>query len=137
MKTLLLFLVLISCSNSEQLKYVPNEFLMNDTLIVLINKERAISGLNQLKPEKLLTELSREKAIQMEFRQELSHDGFSSLPVKTETFAQIVGYGYKSETNLFNSYMTSETHKENILGNFTHVGSYTYKSYNCVLFAKY
>ena len=137
MKTILLFLVLISCSNVEQLKYVPKEYSTNDTLISLINKQRENSGLNQLIPEKLLTELSKEKAVQMEFRQELNHDGFTELPIKTETFAQIVGYGYKTETNLFNSYMTSENHKENILGNFTHVGSFTYKNYNCVLFAKY
>jgi uncharacterized protein YkwD len=137
MKFLILIFLLISCSNVEQLKYVPKEFSTNDTLIVLINKQRENSGLNQLIPEKQLTELSKEKAIQMELRQELNHDGFTELPVKTETFAQIVGYGYKTETNLFNSYMTSENHKESILGNFTHIGSYTYKSYNCVLFAKY
>jgi uncharacterized protein YkwD len=137
MKFLILIFLLISCSNSEQLKYFPKEFSTNDTLIILINKQRENSGLNQLISEKLLTELSKKKVIQMEFRQELNHDGFTELPVKTETFAQIVGYGYKTETNLFNSYMTSENHKESILGNFTHIGSYTYKSYNCVLFAKY
>jgi uncharacterized protein YkwD len=136
-KTLLLFLIFISCSNVDQLQYVPKEVVATDTLTYLINSARLENNLTVLKPEILLIELSKKKVLEMESNEEVNHYGFSSLPIKTETFAQIIGYGYKSETNLFNSYMTSGSHQDKILGNFTHIGSYTHNTYNCVLFAKY
>lgn len=137
MKTILLFLVFISCSNVEELKYVPKEVIANDTLTKLINDERRNRSLNELKTESLLTELSKAKVIQMENDKEVNHNGFTELKINTDKLSQIVGFGYKNEINLFNSYMTSPEHKDKILGNYTHIGSYTYKTYNCVLFAKY
>jgi uncharacterized protein YkwD len=137
MKTILLFLIFISCTSADEIKYAPKETAATDSITKLINDERKNRSLNELKAENLLTELSKAKAIQMESDKEINHNGFTNLEVQTGTFSQIVGYGYKSEVNLFNSYMTSSEHKEKILGNFTHIGSYTYKSYNCILFAKY
>lgn len=137
MKTFLLCLIFLSCSDVAEIKYIPKEIIANDTLTKLINNERRNRSLNELKSESLLIELSKQKVLEMESDQEVSHNGFAELPIQTETFAQIVGYGYKSETNLFNSYMTSGSHKDKILGNFTHIGSYTHNTYNCVLFAKY
>ena len=137
MKTLILCLFLISCTNVDLETYIPQETQAKDSITKLINNERHNSGLNELKPESLLIELSKQKAIQMESNKELSHNGFTNLEVQTETFSQIVGYGYKSEVNLFNSYMGSTEHKDKILGNFTHIGSYTFNGYNCILFAKY
>jgi len=137
MKTILLFMIFISCTNVDLKHYTPQEIQATDSITKTINDERKNWNLNELKTESLLTELSKAKAIQMEADKEVSHNGFTNLEVQTETFSQIVGYGYKSEVNLFNSYMTSSEHKDKILGNYTHIGSYTYKSYNCILFAKY
>jgi uncharacterized protein YkwD len=137
MKTLLLFLIFISCSNVDQLQYVPKEVTATDTLTYLINSTRIENNLTVLKPEILLIELSKKKVLEMEINQEVNHNGFAELPIQTETFAQIIGFGYKTESNLFNSYMTSPEHQDKILGNFTHIGSYTHNTYNCVLFAKY
>lgn len=137
MKTTLLLLLFISCTNVEEIKYVPKGVITNDTLTKLINNERKDRNLNELKSEILLIELSKTKAIQMEANKEINHNGFTSLPIQTETYGQIVGYGYKNENDLFLNYMNSPEHQKYILGNFTHIGSYTYKTYNCVLFAKY
>lgn len=137
MKTLILFLIFISCSNVEETKHIPQEITTNDTITKIINDERHNRVLNELKSEKLLTELSKQKAIQMELSKQVNHDGFAILNVHTETYGQVVGYGFKSEVSLFNNYMNSEKHKNVILGNYTHIGSYTHKTYNCILFAKY
>ena len=137
MKTLLLFLIFISCTSAEEVKYAPQEVISNDTITKLINNERRNRSLNELKSESLLIELSKQKVLEMERNQEVSHNGFSELPIQTEIFAQIIGFGYKNEANLFNSYMTSSEHQDKILGNYTHIGSYTHNTYNCVLFAKY
>jgi uncharacterized protein YkwD len=137
MKTILLLLIFISCTSAEEIKYVPKEVVANDTLTKLINNERRNRSLNTLQSETLLIELSKKKALQMESDKEVSHYGFSSLQIYTDSFAQIVGYGYSNEEVLFNNYMRSPEHQDKILGNYTHIGSYTYKTYNCVLFAKY
>jgi len=116
---------------------MPQEIIITDTITKIINDERRNRGLNELKSEKLLTELSRQKAIQMESNKQVNHNGFTALELHSESYGQIVGYGFKSEVSLFNNYMNSEAHKNVILGNYTHIGSYTFKSYNCILFAKY
>ena len=137
MKYLILCILFISCTNVEEFKYVPKEVITNDTLSKLVNNARLARNLTELKSENLLIELSKTKAIQMENDKEVNHNGFTSLPIQTETYGQIVGYGYENENDLFLNYMKSFEHKDKILGNYTHIGSYTYKTYNCVLFAKY
>ena len=138
MRLILLFIVFISCANpQEAIIYTPQEVITKDTLTNLINQERIRFSLNELKPEKQLIELSKAKAIQMEANQEINHNGFSSLPIQAQTYGQIVGFGYSSELNLFKAYINSPNHNKAVLGNFTHLGSYTFKRYNCVIFAKY
>jgi len=137
MKTLLLCLLFISCTQPEVIKYVPKEVITNDTLSKLINNARVDKGLNALQSETLLIELCKKKAIEMEASKEINHNGFTSLEIKTDSFAQIVGYGYDDETSLFQAYLKSNEHNYIIYGNFTHIGCYTYKTYNCVLFAKF
>lgn len=134
---LLLCLLFISCTNVDEIKYAPQEVITKDTLTKLVNNARVDNSLNELKSESLLIELSKVKAIQMESEQSINHNGFSSLQVQTETYAQIVGFGYKTELSLFNAYYNSLSHRQEILGNFTHIGSYTFNGYNCVIFAKY
>lgn len=135
--SIIIVLMLFSCSTPEPMKYVPQEAVSTDVLTTLINNERSRLNLNELKAESLLIELSKQKAIQMEDAKEINHDGFTQLQTNAETFAQIVGCGYRTENDLLNAYMNSETHKNIVLGNFTHIGSFTYKNYNCVIFAKY
>lgn len=138
MKLLLLFIVFISCSNPEQeIKYIPKGVVANDTLTKLINDARIENGFNSLVSESLLIELSKVKAIQMESDKEVNHNGFSSLQTNAKSYAQIVGYGYGSEARLFNAYLNSNEHNYILLGDFTHIGSYTINGYNCVIFAKY
>jgi len=71
MKTLIIFLIFISCTNVEEIKYIPQEMTTNDTITKIINDERRNRSLNELKSEKLLTELSKQKAIKMELSKQL------------------------------------------------------------------
>ena len=137
MKNLILFILFISCTSANDIKYIPKETMQKDTITNLINKARIENDLNLLQSETLLISLSKIKAMQMESDKEVNHNGFASLQVGTESFGEIVGYGYKTESILFQNYMNSEEHNKIILGDFTHIGSYTSNSYNCILFAKY
>ena len=122
MKNLLFCLLFISCSNVEE-KYIPQEIETNDTITKIINDARIEKGLNSVVSEKLLTELSKQKAIQMESDKQVNHNGFTNLDIHSESVGQIVGYGFKSEVSLFENYMKSEEHRNVILGNYTHIGS--------------
>lgn len=138
---ILLLILCISCTSPQDKllpTYIPIEIVVNDTITGLINKERKERGLSILIPESNLVELSKQKCIQMYKEQEINHNGFTSLPLYTEIYGQIVGYGYENEINLFNSYMNSSEHYYIIIKpKFNYIGSYTYKTYNCILFAKY
>jgi uncharacterized protein YkwD len=49
-----------------------------------------------------------------------------------------VGYGFSTDNGLFQAYMKSPKHRDNILNkNVTHIGIYTKNKYNCCLFANY
>jgi uncharacterized protein YkwD len=63
---------------------VPKEANATDELTKLINDERHGNRLNELKPESLLIELSRQKAVQMESEKKVSHNGFTDLELYTE-----------------------------------------------------
>lgn len=126
-----------SCAPEENIKYIPKTIVNEDVLAKLVNDARVDKGLNTLQSETLLIELCKSKAIQMESQQSINHNGFTNLETHTETFGQIVGFGYKTDLSLFNAYLRSNEHNHIIYGNYTHIGTYNYKTYNCVLFAKY
>ncbi len=138
MRALLLLFLLVSCTSPEVVTYQPVAINTNNQLVAYFNTARTAQGLQPLIEEALLMELAKNKAIQMESRHEVSHNGFANIQTYSQSSSQIVGYGYPSDQNLFNSYMTSDGHRRSILNKkYTHIGSYTINSYNCVIFAEY
>lgn len=138
MRALLFLFLFVSCTSPEVVTYQPVVVNTNNQLVGYFNMARTTQGLQPLIEEALLMELAKNKAIQMEALHEVNHDGFTSMQTYSITYSQIVGYGYPSEKNLFNSYMTSDEHRNSILDKkFTHIGCYTINSYNCVIFAEY
>jgi len=111
-----------------------------DELIDLVNKERESRGLNILIPEKLLNEIAERKVNEMLAESEINHDGFlrRNSESKAVLFCENVAGNFKTQKAMFNAYMKSEKHRNNIIHpDVTHIGSCTIDKVNCNLFAKY
>lgn len=135
---LLLLTFTFSCTVPQPETYTPQTIETTNELVLEINKARTANNLKPLIEETLLIELSREKVLQMEQNKQISHDGFSIIKSNSMFLSQIIGFGFQSEKGLFDAYMKSQSHKENILNKtITHIGSYTHNTYNCTLFAYY
>lgn len=122
----------------ELYKPVPSD--KTSTLLTLINDERVKNNLSPLIPEELLMTICEEKCNDMINTKSCNHDNFTDRFVKSQSISLLenVGYGYSTDSSLFNAYMRSSGHRSNILSkNTTHIGVYTKDSYNCCLFAKY
>ena len=120
--------------------YLPIPSDKNSMLLILINDEREKNGLSKLIPEELLISICEEKCDDMIKTKTVNHDNFSDRFIKSQALSLLenVGYGYSTENSLFNSYMKSSGHKDNILSkNSTHIGIHTKEQYNCCLFARY
>ena len=120
--------------------YLPIPSDKNSMLLLLINEEREKNGLSKLIPEELLISICEEKCDDMIKTKTVNHDNFSDRFVKSQSISLLenVGYGYSTDNSLFNAYMKSSGHRDNILSkNSTHIGIHTESSYNCCLFARY
>jgi uncharacterized protein YkwD len=120
--------------------YHPIESLKFDQLVFLINLERQKRSLSTLKSESRLIDIATAKAMEMNRDKSITHNGFMSRSAASEgiTFAENLGYNYKSQQALLDAYMNSPSHRDNIIqANFTHVGSWTEEKYNCLVFAEY
>jgi len=120
--------------------YYPIESLEYDELVSLINIERQNRNLSVLKSECRLIDIAKKKAMEMNRDKSITHNGFMSRSVASEaiTFAENLGYNFKSPKILLEAYLNSPSHKDNIIqANFTHVGSWTEEKYNCLTFAEY
>ena len=94
----------------------------------LINKHRLTLKLRQLYTNSYLSYKCEEHNTEMVAEDLLSHNGFSqrvediTTYLKCEKVAENVGYGYKSAQGIFNAWLKSERHKENIEGDFMEFG---------------
>lgn len=124
----------------EQYRHIPTISDKNSMLLILINNERVSNGLPELIPEELLMSICEEKCNDMIISKSVNHDNFSDRFVKShsQSLLENVGYGYSTDNSLFNAYMKSPGHKNNILSkNSTHIGICSKEQYNCCLFARY
>lgn len=128
---------------NKKISYTPIPYdLESDDLELfsLINDYRENEGFNKLISETLLTNISEEHCQYMIKNLKLSHDNFVDRvrKVMSNIVLENVGYGYKSPVGLFNAYIKSDEHRENILNkDITHIGICTINKYNTCLFAKY
>jgi len=141
---ILVFIILVlknkALKKSFKSAYIPQVINIESELISLINKERKNNNLLELKPEKLLTKIAMDKAINMFNSKEVSHYGFQDRYKESKALilCENVGYNFLSDFGLFTAYMKSKAHKENILHkSANYIGVYTYGKYNCILIAKY
>lgn len=140
MKKLIIILILFaSCTPQEALDYSPIA-TAQDSLSFYVNQERVSRGFRILVSEKRLTEIAGAKTKNMISKGYIDHKGFMAREKESEAsyFAENLGYGFCTQKELFDAYMSSESHRKNILNKeITHIGSYSRGKYNTCVFAKY
>lgn len=139
MKLLLIPFLFASCTPQEIPHYEPVTTEL-DSMGFYVNQERLSRGLKPLVAEKRLNGIAEEKTLLMFQTGLVSHNGFVTRSEQSgaEYFSENLAFGFCSQRELFQAYMKSATHKENIINkDITHIGSSLQQRYNCTLFAKY
>jgi len=90
-----------------------------------INDERQSIGLELLEEDPQLNDVAQSWALQMSEDGEMSHNPNYSkqIPSGWEASGENVAYGYPDGATTVANWMQSESHRENILGDYTHVGT--------------
>lgn len=133
---LAIMFTMVSCSsdseeNSVEERQVVTSYNYNDTelkLVTLINNYRASIGLNRLEVINHISYKSQEHNIYMIDNNVVNHDYFQQ---RSNNLVQVLGaqrvgeniaYNYQSAEGALNAWMNSPGHKENIEGDYTHIG---------------
>jgi uncharacterized protein YkwD len=104
--------------------YSPNEL----ETIKLINDYRVSLGLNVLEKINYISVKSEDHDNYMISNNVVNHDGFvdrSENIIKTlgaKTVSENIAYNYNTPQAAMTAWLNSPGHKENIVGNFTHIG---------------
>lgn len=116
----------------ETFAYTSTPQKFNDAeaeMFILINEHRGSKGLSILKSDSLSKQLADEHVQYMIDKGEASHDNFKTyrspklLAAGAVKINENAARGYMSAHGMFNAYIRSQGHLENIEGSgFTHVG---------------
>ena len=136
---LTLVLAMVSCSSNEETesnsastnKKVVTTYNYNETeskLITLINNYRQSRGLNTLEVVNHISYVAEEHNIYMIDNNVVSHDYFqdrvdnlTSL-LGAERVGENIAYNYNTPESALSAWLNSPSHKENLEGNYTHMG---------------
>ena len=136
--TLVLFLFILmfsSCSTDsmdEELNMSNSEVVIPETkpieveILGLINNYRVSLGLNELVPMEIIKSQTYSHNDYMIENSQVSHDYFISrrnfLTANAGALkvAENVAYGYSTPEAVVNAWVNSESHRETIVGNYTH-----------------
>lgn len=128
----------------ENYTYTNNEL----ETMKLINDYRVSLGLKPLEIINHISFKSEEHDYYMIDTKEVNHNGFTDRAnnimkvLGAKTVAENIAYNYNSPQAAVNAWLNSPTHKENIVGNYTHFGisiredATTGKKYYTNIFAK-
>lgn len=137
--TLLLSIILMSCSQDDDLAVLENEQARPEIelrysdaeqdIINLVNSHRLSNGLGELSLLNLATLEAQEHTAYMIQIGELNHDNFAQRHqnlvrnAEAKSVAENVAYGYRSARSVVNAWLNSEGHRRNIENSeFTHFG---------------
>jgi len=134
----LLFFVSISCSKDEDQinQEVPNDVSVTDQILTLVNEHRQNQGLQILKKSDTADQLAEEHSRYMITQGTISHDNqqqkFKVLREQesAQGFAENVASGQPTAQAVMQAWLQSTGHKENIEGNYTHIGIGAVKDQN-------
>lgn len=95
-----------------------------DTILALVNQARAANNLGPLALDSSMSAVSTAWANQMAANGVMSHnpDYSSQIPSGWSRAAENVARGWSTPTAVHNAWMSSDGHRANILGDFTHIG---------------
>jgi uncharacterized protein YkwD len=130
------FITTISCSNdSDELtdstsQLVTDYAYSNDELQLLdvINKYRAVKGLNAFVLINHISHKSQEHNLYMIDNNVVNHDFFFERSnniievLGAIKVAENVAYNYNNANSVLNAWLNSPDHKKNLDGNYTHIG---------------
>lgn len=100
-------------------------------VIQLVNQERVRNGLNELRPDRQLSQVARLKAADMLENNYFSHEsptyGSSSdmiddFGIQYQDTAENIARGQQTPHQVFREWMSSPSHREIIYGDFSHIG---------------
>ncbi len=131
---LLLFSLFFACSDDDSMvtetaeENVIEETTIEDAILQLVNSHRASIGKSALSVNSLAKELAKDHTLYMIDQGAISHDGFGERA--DQLFAQEnasnvgenVAAGYPTAQSVMNAWLNSSGHRQNIEGNFTHIG---------------
>lgn len=127
---LLAIMLIIGCNTDsveDEINLIGNPIIESE-IFSLVNNHRESLGKNVLIESAIVQEHAKEHTIYMINKGELSHDNFpkraNAISKKTEAsyIAENVGKDYPTASEMFNNWLTSDGHKQNIEGNYTHTG---------------
>ncbi len=110
------------CANSSNESAITNEILN------LVNTHRENIGKSMLELNCVATTLAIEHTQYMIAQDRISHEGFNDRfkalqqQVNATGAGENVASGYTNAESVMNGWLNSDGHRENIEGNFTHIG---------------
>ncbi|MEW7280002.1 CAP domain-containing protein [Aquimarina sp. 2201CG1-2-11] len=106
----------------------PEEALITSEILKLVNEYRAEKKLAALASNEIADQLAIEHTLYMIAQKKISHDGFSErgdelrAQVNASGFAENVASHYRDAASVVNAWIESDGHRENLEGNYTHIG---------------
>ncbi len=130
---LLCFTVLtctISCSKDDSSEDIEKleALSVEENILQLVNAHRVSLGKETLNTNILATQLAKEHNLFMIGQREISHDNFDDRAdrlfdeEKANNVGENVAAKQKSAKDVMDAWLNSQGHRENIEGNFTHIG---------------
>jgi uncharacterized protein YkwD len=104
---------------------------MENNVLDYVNDYRNSKNLNSLVSAEPLAKIAREQSIEMQGKNKIDHDGFSRRVSEVRNYypqpavAENVGFNYGSpepERSMVESWINSQGHRKNILGNYRYTG---------------
>lgn len=123
----------IACQDDkEDSKIIPSiekeKATIEGEILKLVNQYRKAQHLAPLKFSSYASKLCKEHNDYMISRERISHDNFKSRyqklnkELKVFSAAENVASGYKTANKVMKAWLNSPGHKNNIIGDFTHIG---------------
>ena len=123
-----------SCSKDDNEKplqdniEVVEELTISEEILLLVNEHRQSIGKSELIRNEIADEIAEGHTNYMVYQNQISHDNFNGRfqelqnLVAANSAGENVGYGYPTAVTVMDAWPNSPGHRNNIEGNFTHIG---------------
>lgn len=120
----------VSCSKDDSVEDIETQEALSiaDEILQLVNTHRASIGKEPLSENTLATQLSKDHTSFMINQGEISHDNFDDRADRlfdeenATNVGENVAFGQQSAKAVMEAWLNSSGHRENIEGDFTHIG---------------